>query len=102
MPSLAQVAANSATVSLDWGGLNWNVEYRPSALTDANLTLIDASYDSTNQAIVAIVKSWNLTENDDVTPFPLDVARLPEVPYMLKVSILQAIVSDARPNWAKR
>jgi hypothetical protein len=98
MPSLSQIAQNSATVTVQWGGLDWTIEYRPGTLTDANLALIDGGFDQNNQAIVAIVKSWDITESDGVTPFPLDVARLPEVPYMLKVAILRGVVRDARPN----
>jgi len=98
MPSLAQMAANSATVTFSWQGLDFTVAYFPGKLSDAAIAQIDAALDSMNTEIVGLVQSWNVTENDGTTPFPLDAARLVELPVPFKQALVRAMIRDNRPN----
>ena len=98
MPTLAQMAANSAPVSFSWQGLDFNVSYFPGKLSDAAIAQIDAGLDSMNTELAALVQSWDLLDNDGVTPFPLDPARLVELPVPFKQALVRAMIRDNRPN----
>jgi hypothetical protein len=108
--TLARIAANTATVSIDFGGGNvLNVEYYPLRITtemfaqmqgfaEANEATVMQKFEEICAMLVTIVKSWDLLEDDEVTPVPLTVERVKRISPVITMQIISAIGQNINPE----
>jgi hypothetical protein len=113
MPTLKQILGNTATVSIPFGADSLNVEYRPGKLTpeaiaklqifvgiDNSVTqaAVQAKFNEYDGMIVDLIASWDLLEDDGVTPIPITVERMFTLAASLPSIIVLAILGDINPN----
>lgn len=109
MPKLSNIAKNSAPFKIEFEGEEPLIgEYYPSRATDElflsvagfeNFTIATTkeTLHSFNKAIAALVKSWNL-QNDDETIIDLTPEALASVYLPLKIRIFREIKFDMAGN----
>ena len=113
MPTLKQILGNSATVAIPFGNDTLHVEYRPDKLTPEaiaklqifagidNSTTVSMVADRFNEydaMIISLIVSWDLLEDDGVTPIPITVERMFTLAASLPSVIILAILGDINPN----
>lgn len=120
--SVGQIAANTAEVKIPVGDDFVTVKYAPGQITEEtfqqltslsklqnvsedNIGDISSIFQSLNQMLVDLIKSWDLTEEDGVTVVPLTVERLSgkvagvaKIPLTFRLQVVGAIMGDMRPN----
>ncbi len=112
--TLQQVASNTAHVKLDiqtGDEVNTlNVTYYPGHVTEetfGHLQKFDnmaegdivASFESLNEVLVTLIKTWDLYEDEKQTKnYPIEAETLKKLPIPFRMSVLQAIMGDIRPN----
>jgi hypothetical protein len=108
--TLSRIAANTATVSIDFGGGDvLNVEYYPLRITtemfaqmqgfaEANEATIMRKFEEICQMLVTIVKSWDLLEDDGETQIPLTTERVKQISPVISMQIINAIGGDINPE----
>jgi|SRR5579885_1736629 len=109
--TLAKIIANTAKTTFVYDGEPVTAEYWPAKITEktfAALQLFVSSADdgdivsgfgSLNETLADIIKGWDVYEDDAATQmFPLDAARLAELPILFRVQALSAIIGDMRPE----
>lgn len=108
--SIAKMANNKAVVTFQEGEDAIHVTYFPARVTEkvlAQLQALAAPGDSNvleefahyNETLVHLIDSWDVFEDDAQTVmFPLDPARLAELPLTFRAQVMQAIIGDIRPN----
>lgn len=107
--TLAEIAANTSTVTVSFGDKSLSVEYHPLLITDemlANLTGFAQLTEATALAkirelagiLVDLIESWDLLENDGETPIPLTVPRLMKLSPVIKARVIQAMMEDINPE----
>lgn len=108
MPTIWEMTSGTAAIEVAFNRLVVKAEYYPGKITeriiqkmrdlsrmnDGDLT----GFADLNAMIVELIASWDLTENDGVTMFPLDAERLPELPVQFRIKVLTAALKDMRPN----
>lgn len=109
MPTIGEMTSGVAAIEVAWHSLTVHADYYPGKITERTIqtilvfsksngeALIDGIADL-NTMIVDLVASWDLTENDGVTMFPLDADRLAELPVQFRTKLLVACLKDMRPN----
>ncbi len=56
-------------------------------------------FQSLNQVLAELIKSWDVFEDDEQTVmFPLTPDRLAELPIPFRMAVLNAVLEDIRPN----
>ena len=106
--TLAQLATNSATVTLSVGEDTVTIEYYPGRVTEKTLaamnafaamdgTGIDAGFSRFNEELAKLLKSWDVLEEDG-SMFPIDAHRLADLPISFRLEVLAAIMGDLRPE----
>lgn len=87
-----------------------NLKYYPGRITEKTMALAKAynaqdDLDTVlggilafNEEIVRLVKWWDVLEDDGVTMFPLDVKRLPELPFDFRGQLLTAMAEGISPE----
>jgi hypothetical protein len=100
MPTLSQVAANKASITFAWGDLTFHIEYYPGKMTGNLIAEVEANEDmeTMGRFLVGVLASWDLTEDDDVTMFPLEVERFGEIGLPFLMGVFYAMVNDMRPE----
>jgi hypothetical protein len=104
---LSQIAAKTASITLWFGEDSLTIEYYPNLITDELILGWEeaqsrgeantADYiQSNNEAFLSLIKSWDLLEDDDVTPIPLTKERMLTVPSVIKGHIMQTIMEEMR------
>jgi len=112
--TLTKLVSKTADVTIAFeDGDTLTVQYWPNRINEetfAQLQIIDGISDartvdamlggfkSLNGFLVDIVKGWDLFENDGITPFPITLERLPEIPIAIRSQILWSILGDIRKN----
>ena len=110
--SLSQIAANTATAEMEFeGGGTLNIVYYPLKITDEMLlqgqrftaagndeAAVTGLMHDINTQLVDIVQSWDLLEDDGVTPIPLTVERLQRLSPVIKAMAIQAIIGSISPE----
>lgn len=104
---LSNIAANSAVVKVPAGDEEVTVEYYPGRITDDMFLMVTTLQDQgaeltneVNSTLATLVKSWDLVEDDGVTPIPLTEDGLRRVYFPFKMRILNAVMSDISPEAA--
>lgn len=95
MPSLAELAADRATATVDWTGHEITVVYRPNAYTYA--VAVRVAEMPVDEAFDLLVESWDLTDADG-DPVPFDD---PRVPNGLRPKIVIAVLRAANSGEAE-
>jgi len=111
MPTLKQILGNEVTIPVQFKGSEpLTITYLPDAITQetyARLQSFAGSVDGLtvqeqfaeiNQVVVDFLLSWDLMEDDGVTPVPITVERLPKLPLAILKPIIEAITGDMDPN----
>ena len=87
-----------------------NLKYYPGRITERTMALAKAYNEQSdldtvlsgvmafNEEIVRLVKWWDVLENDGITMFPLDVKRLPELPFDFRGQLLAAMAEGISPE----
>ena len=101
MPTIHNMASNSASVSFQYDGFTITVEYYPKKLSLKVLNEIQSTTNSDKflEKLCLLIKSWNLFEDEAETIMtPLTPERLEELPIDLLAAITRAIGEDMRPE----
>ncbi len=120
--SVGQIASNTAEVKIPVGDDFVTVKYAPGQITEEtfqqlsslsklqnvsedNISDISSIFESLNQMLVDLIKSWDLTEEDCETVVPLTVERLsgkvqgvPKIPLVFRLQVAGALIGDIRPE----
>jgi hypothetical protein len=108
--SLAKIAANTASVNVPVDDDFVTVVYYPGRVTERMFrvmiaidTMTPESFEQTfvdfNQMLAGLIKSWDLYEDAEETiPFPVDVARFPEIALGFRSTVFYTILADMRPE----
>ncbi len=110
--SLGQLAANSASVAVKYGGATVNVDYFPSNVTENALGVMgklqNAQNDEQammegfrvfNETLVSLIKDWDLYEDDAQTQkVEISPVRFQTLPLAFRGAVLGAILGDIRPE----
>ncbi len=98
----SKMAANRASVTLEYLGDNCTVVYAPGKINQVIIDKLDGTTEQCIQALAETMVSWDYMD-DSVDPpvmFPIDGERLKEVSWPFLLVVRQAIVRDMRPNSA--
>lgn len=110
MPTIGEMVRGTASIQVTFHTITVKAEYYPGKLTEdvigqindlTTLTTqeeIKSGFSTMNDLLVELIASWDLTENDGVTMFPIDAARLSELPLPFRMNLLMETISDMRPN----
>lgn len=110
---LSQLAAKTAALKVYFDAESYiDLEYYPNAITDelilswqeaANkeddeqaIKFLESKLNSGNEPLITFIKSWDLLEEDGVSPIPLTQAGLRRVPNLVKGTIIRAIMEDVQ------
>lgn len=99
--TLAKMASNEASVTVTddkLGDESINLVYYPNRITSAEIKQIDGDFDTCIQALAKAIKSWDLLQDDEISPLPVDVESLSYLGASIVWAIRSAIVKDIRPN----
>ena|SRR6266702_146595 len=107
--TLAKIANNLATIELEFAGEVVHIDYYPARVTEktyAALTklssmtaeTIQPGFEMLNSVLKLLIKSWDVFQEDEISMYPLDQDHLSELPILFRTSVLQAILSDIRPE----
>lgn len=107
MPTIGEMTSGLASIEVAFHTITVKAQYYPAKITERTIQHIQAfsrpsgdmsGFADLNAMLIDLVASWDLTEDDGVTMFPLDVERLPELPVMFRVNVMTAALKDMRPN----
>jgi hypothetical protein len=108
--SLAKIASQKATVTFMWEEETVTLTYIPGRVTEkmfaqAQMFLslseetIMESFASLNEMLAHLITAWDVYEDEAQTVmFPLDAARMAELPIFFRVKVFTTIMSDMRPE----
>lgn len=117
--TLSQIAANTAQVTFEvtltdesgtTGRQPVTVVYYPGRVTEKAIAQLQGFSALTADSVVGglqafngtlahLIKSWDVFEDAEQTQmFPLDPARLAELPFVFRVQVITAIMGDLRPE----
>ena len=108
--TLSQIASNTASVSTLYGEDEIHITYYPGRVTEkvfAELQSFSAMTGETiiegfhtfNEMLAHLLKAWDVFEDDEQTiMFPIDADRLAELPIPFRMQVLNAVMSDIRPE----
>lgn len=106
--TLTQIASNTASVTFAVGQDSVTVVYYPGRVTEKALAdlqdlgqmtgdTVTAGFSAFNETLAGLIKSWDVM-NDDGTMFPVEAARLAELPIGFRIQVISAILGDLRPE----
>lgn len=107
MPTIGEMTSGLASIEVPFHTLIVKAEYYPAKITERTIQQIQSlqrekgdlsGFADLNALIVDLIASWDLTENDGATMFPIDKERLPELPVVFRMNVLTAAMKDMRPN----
>lgn len=109
--TLAQIAANTASVTFAVGNETVTIVYYPGRVTEKTIAqteamktmtgeTMEARYSAFNTALAGLIQSWDVMEDDGVTMWPLEPGRLAELPVGFRMQVIGAILGDLRPETA--
>lgn len=100
MPTLSQVSARTKSLTVEWGSTPIKIEYKPGKLTGNLVAEVEqnADVETIGTVLIDLIDTWDLTEDDGVTMFPLDIKRFGEIGLPVLTTIFYAMVTDLRPE----
>lgn len=109
MPTLHELTGGTSTISFTFGSVPVRVTYYPGLITETFIgqvlainnmdeTTFMSTFKSFNATFCEVIESWDITENDGTTMFPLDPEHIAKLPIQLRGRIASEIMSDMRPN----
>lgn len=107
--TLAKIASNTASVTLHVGEDTVTIVYYPGRVTEKAIATLNAfgkmdtsrleeDFSAFNHMLAHLIKSWDVLEDDGETMFPLEAKRLAELPVGFRMGVINAIMSDIRPE----
>ena|SRR5579859_8178943 len=110
---LSNLASKTAPLTLLFGTDELNIEYYPNLITDEKVMAWKEAqtkgeqgtseyFQENNETFISFIKSWDLLEDDDVTPVALMPERMISVPVMIKQQILEAIMGEMQSGEATK
>jgi hypothetical protein len=109
MPTLHELTSGTSTTTFNFGSIPVSLTYFPGKVTEEFMGQVLAfehmdehtfakTFDSFNITLCDLIESWDITEDDGVTMFPLDPARFVKLPLQLRFRLAQEIMASMRPN----
>lgn len=109
MPTLRELTSGTATVSFSFGSIPIRVTYYPGKITEEFMgqvlalnSMDENTFSSTfktfNVTFCSIIESWDITEDDGKTMFPVVPDRVVKLPLQLRMRIAGEVMNDMRPN----
>lgn len=106
---LSHISAKCKHIKVTFDEGDLNLEYYPNKITEETFVqlnalsemkndTISASFRKYNEALVGVLKSWDLLEDDGKTTIPLTADRMISIGIVIRGEILTAIMDDIRPN----
>lgn len=95
--SLAQMAANTATVTFQYAGCDVSVTYAPGLINDAAISALDAGFAERSAELAQLIKAWDVLD-DSGNPYPIDADHLGSLDIKFKSALVRAMMGDMRPN----
>ncbi len=110
---LSNLASKTADLTLWFGDDDLNIEYYPNLITDEMvLAWKDAQSKGeqgtqeyireNNETFLSFIKSWDLLEDDGITPIALTPERMASVPVVIKGQITEAIMGEMQMGEATK
>ena len=109
--SLNKIANNVANVSFVYDSETVNFSYYPARITEktfaqlqslesmSNIEDINTGFAALNSMLAQLIKKWDVYEDDAQTVvYPLEAARLADLPIMFRMQVLGTILRDFRPE----
>jgi hypothetical protein len=99
--TIGQMAANQATVVVTGehlGNDTINLVIYPNKVTTASIKQLDEGTDAINQVLVNVIKSWDVLEDDGVTPLPITTESLEKLGMAIVWQMRMEIIKALRPN----
>lgn len=93
--NLTALAANKATVSVEYGGTSFKVTYRPSALTEKAIEVIGEK-DGLQRFLEMLLVDWEIYEQRGKSQkkIPCNIEGLKSVPLAVQRAIMSALMND--------
>lgn len=110
--SLSKIANNIASVEIPIEDEKVTIVYYPSRVTEKTFAQLQAfssmsedtitsRFKTFNEMLAGLIKSWDLYEDEEQTVmYPLEPDRLSELPFVFRIAVIQAIMTDIRPEAA--
>lgn len=109
MPTFRQIIGNSVSLSFDYSGDEIKAEYYPGHVTEEVVRVFQAvenikeetAFDDMaafNATLAKLIKSWNVTEDDGTTMYPLTAARIADLPLHFRGTMAAQIMQAFRPK----
>ena len=107
--TIGNIAKSRAKVTRKFEEGSLTIEYDPNMVTEdlyAQLIAFGKMGEDTiaenfrgfNEVLLTLIKSWDLMEDDGVTPVPLTEKRLSSVPIVIRNIALDMVMGDFRPE----
>ncbi len=108
--TLNEIAANTATVTFQFGDNPVTVVFYPGRITERVLTAgnfakrgddpasIEAGVEDFNAILAGLVESWDVLENDGKAMIPIDAKRFADIPLIFRTRVFQEIIGAFRPE----
>lgn len=106
---LSHISAKCKPIKIMFDEDALNIEYYPNKITEETFVQLNAlsqmkedtiseSFNTYNETLVGLMKSWDLLDEDGITVLPLTSDQMIKVGIVVRGEILTAIMSDIRPN----
>jgi hypothetical protein len=108
--TLNEIAANTATVTFQYGDKPITLVFYPGRITEKVLTAgnfakrgedaasIEAGVKDFNDILATLIESWDVLENDGKTMIPIDADRFADIPLIFRTQVFQEIIGAFRPE----
>ena len=107
--TLAKMASNTASVTLQIGEDTVTAIYYPSKITERTFAQLQdfaamtesriiEGFGTLNDMLAHLIKEWDVLEDDNETMYPLDSKRLADLPLVFRTQLIYAIMQDLRPE----
>lgn len=109
MPTLHELTSGTATVNFSFGSIPVRVTYYPGKITEEFMGQVLAlnnmdehtftsTFKNFNATLCEVLESWDITEDDGKTMFPITPERVVKLPLQLRTWIAGEVMNDMRPN----
>ncbi len=109
--SFAQIATNTAQLTIQVGEHPVTITYYPGHVTEKTLSAFSgmtagsdqqamaAGFASFNQMLVHLIHSWDVFEDDaETVMYPIDADRFADLPLGFRMQVFNAILENLRPE----
>ena len=95
--TFSQIAAGTATVTIQTSVGAVTVEYYPNKITEKLIAKMRADQDA-DTPMIEFIKSWDIVDDSVDPPVMFPIERIAEFGIPFKVQVMEAIMGNIRPN----